>query len=203
MPTTFIVGPGIAAAMTQDGTTPASDEIYTYGNQTAAQWSEALGRNGVVYRWVQSTNGLYRTTAGTAGGGLAGRLQQVVDAGRAKGWKPYSGPIVNQPESYRWGNPGYDCSSFVASMYREALGITLPGFTDAIAAQTDQIDEPAALPGDIILYRYVDTSQPGVRFPHTGLWLANGRMLDCQFHAGLGEHPLLAHAYELHRVRGL
>jgi cell wall-associated NlpC family hydrolase len=152
---------------------------------------------------VQSTNSLYRNKAGPAARGLAAKLQKVVDIGRAKGWKPYSGPIVGQPESFRWGDPGYDCSSFVSSMYKEALGIALAGFTDTIATQTDQIDQQQALPGDIILYRYADSSQPQVKFPHTGLWLGNSRMLDCQYPAGLGEHPLLAHGFELHRARGL
>src|SRR5207249_1485487 len=152
MPMTFVVGPGIAQAMTDDGTTPATDEIYIHGNRTETQWSEALGRNGTMYRWVQATNGLYRYTNGHGGGGLADKLGEVVAAGRAKGWKPYSGPVIGQPDSYRWGDPGYDCSSFVASMYRDALGISLAGFTDTIATQTDAISQQQALPGDIILY---------------------------------------------------
>src|SRR5437879_2344331 len=47
--TTFVVGPGLAAAMTEDGTTPASDEIYVHGNRGESQWSEAMGRNGTLY----------------------------------------------------------------------------------------------------------------------------------------------------------
>jgi hypothetical protein len=88
-------------------------------------------------------------------------------------------------------------------MYREALGIELAMFTDAIAGQTDEIAQSDALPGDIVLYRYFDSEQAGVTFPHTGLWLGGGRMLDCQFPAGLGEHNLLPHPFEIHRARGL
>jgi len=188
--------------MQDDGTQPASDEIFVHGNRTEAQWSEALGLDGTLYRWLQATNGVHRYR-GRHQDALTAKLQSVIENGRSKGWKPYSGPIVGQPDSFRWGDPGYDCSSFVASMYAETLGIHLTGFTDTIAAQTDNIDPRHALPGDIILYRYDDSSQPGVRYPHTGLWLGNGRMLDCQFPAGLGDHPLLAHGYELHRARGL
>ena len=39
---TFIVGPGIADAMQQDGTDPASDEIPTMGGRPESQWSEAM-----------------------------------------------------------------------------------------------------------------------------------------------------------------
>src|SRR5437868_15515715 len=53
---TFVVGPGLAQAMTEDRTTPASDEVYVHGNRTQSQWSEAMGRNGTLYRWVQATN---------------------------------------------------------------------------------------------------------------------------------------------------
>jgi hypothetical protein len=63
MPTTFVVGPGMAQAMTDDSTTPASDEIYVHGNRTDAQWSEAMGRNGTFYRWVRETNQVYRFPA--------------------------------------------------------------------------------------------------------------------------------------------
>src|SRR5262245_19294601 len=69
-------------------------------------------------------------------GSLRAKLQRVVDRGLAEGWKPYSGPVVDEPEANRWGNPGYDCSSFVASMYDKALGIKLAGFTDTIADQS-------------------------------------------------------------------
>jgi hypothetical protein len=68
MPTTFVVGPGIAQAMTQDGTTPASDEVYVHGNRPESEWSEAMGRNGKIYRWVPATNRTYRSSPGAAAG---------------------------------------------------------------------------------------------------------------------------------------
>ena len=200
---TYVVGPGLAQAMTQDETTPASDELYVNGNRAEAQWSEAMALNGAVYRWVRATNRVHRFSPGGRQSSLATKLRRVIQIGQSKGWKPYSGPVIGQPDAWRWGDPGYDCSSFVSSMYREAFGIALPGFTDAIADRTDQIPQHQALPGDIMLYRYVDLSQHGVVFPHTGLWLGNGQMLDCQFPAGLGTHPLLARPYQLHRARGL
>jgi len=201
--TTFVVGTGIAQAMTADGTTPASDESYITGNGPDVQWSQAMGTNGTQYRWLKATGRVYRYPPGAAPSSLAAKLQKVVDLGRSKGHKRYAGPVIGEPDSYRWGEPGYDCSSFVSAMYREALGIALTPFTDAIANQTNRIDVPQALPGDIILYRYDDNSQPGVVYPHTGLWLGGGRMLDCQYPPGLGEHNVLAAAFEVHRARSL
>ena len=196
----FRVGPGIAAAMQADGTAPASDEIAIMGARPESQWVEAMGENGTIYRWVRVTNTNHRYSPG---GTLWAKLQKVVDIGRSKGFKPYSGPVVDEPEEFRHGDPGHDCSSFVSLMYKEALGVELDMFTDAIADETDEIDAADALPGDIILYRYHDPAQQGVTFPHTGLWLDGTDMLDCQFPAGLGVHPLLNHPFEIHRARGL
>jgi LysM repeat protein len=56
----FTVGSGITQAMTADGTQPASDEVYINGNSPQAEWSEAMGTNGTVYRWLRTTNTIYR-----------------------------------------------------------------------------------------------------------------------------------------------
>jgi hypothetical protein len=86
-------------------------------------------------------------------------------------------------------------------MYRE-LGVELTAFTDAIADETDLVDESQAVPGDIILWRYADPTQPGVTYPHAGLLLPNGLTLDCRHPTGVGIHPRLEHPYEVRRVRG-
>ncbi len=192
--------------MDADNVKAASDEIQVFGDRPEPQWAQACADDGSEYRWVRSLNRVFRYTPGDVPPvlrELAEKLQSVVDAGMALGWRCYAGPCVGEREDRRWGNPGFDCSSFVASMYGRVLGIELAGFTDAIADQTDEISEADALPGDIILYRYDDSCQPAVKYPHTGLWLRPGWMLDCQYPRGLGEHPILAHAYEIHRARGL
>ncbi len=60
MAVTFIVGPGIGQAMSEDNTNPATDEIYVYGERQDAQWSEAMGENGTLYRWVKAVNQVFR-----------------------------------------------------------------------------------------------------------------------------------------------
>ena len=62
-PRPFSVGPGIANAMREDGTNPASDEISTTGGRPESQWAEAMGENGTLYRWVRATNTTYRFEA--------------------------------------------------------------------------------------------------------------------------------------------
>ncbi|HZO24549.1 MAG TPA: hypothetical protein VFH48_00980 [Chloroflexota bacterium] len=63
MADSFMVGPGIVAAMKSDETTPASDEIFTHRNRPEPLWSEAMGQNGTIYRWVKATNTTYRFPA--------------------------------------------------------------------------------------------------------------------------------------------
>ena len=125
----------------------------------------------------------------------------MLDAARGEIGKPYSGPLVGQPESFRWGDPGWDCSSFVAGAYAR-FGVCLTAYTDAIYDQTDPIAEAAAVPGDIVLYRYDDPGQPGCRFPHTGLWLSTVQTLDCRWPAGVEIRGHLVTAREIRRVRG-
>ena len=56
MADSFMVGPGIVAAM-------KSDEIFTHRNRPEPLWSEAMGQNGTIYRWVKATNTTYRFPA--------------------------------------------------------------------------------------------------------------------------------------------
>lgn len=116
-------------------------------------------------------------------------LDRVIELGKAEIGKPYSGPIVGQPDSYRYGNPGYDCSSFVSEMYKRATNgaVKLVPFTDALVNQCTAQATPQA--GDIVLYHYIDSSQPGVYWPHTGIWLSATEVLDARYPQGVGIHP--------------
>lgn len=106
--------------------------------------------------------------------------------------KRYAGPVIGEPDSYRWGSPGFDCSSFVSYLFRQVFGLSLVPFTDTAAGQTVDV---APSPGAIIFYEYKDSSQPGVRYPHMGIWVGGGKMLDCQWPKGCGYHDLLNRPY--------
>lgn len=133
----------------------------------------------------------------------------MIDAGKQEIGKRYAGPCIGEPDTYRWGDPGWDCSSFVATMYRRALGISLTAYTDAIANETPIIPSTDALPGDVLLWRYYDSSQPSTRYPHVSLVysMSAALVLDARYNNGLSNGvkvwPFLHAPFEIHRPMGL
>jgi len=97
------------------------------------------------------------------------------------------GPIVGQPDSYRYGEPGYDCSSFVSEMFKRATNgaINLTAYTNAAYDQCDWVKDPMS--GAIVFYHYVDDQN--INWPHMGLWLSKTEVLDARFGQGVGIHP--------------
>jgi LysM repeat protein len=131
-------------------------------------------------------------------------LSLVVAHGMAERGKPYCGPMVGQPDHTRHGNPGWDCSAFVAGMYRNATNgvVKLTAYTDAAYDQTVPVDDPQ--PGHIVFYRYDDNDPDTTsRFPHMGIWMNDGETLDCRYGRGVGVHAHLATAREVRAPRGL
>jgi hypothetical protein len=114
-------------------------------------------------------------TGGTAP--MAVKLSEVLERARSRAGDPYV-----------WGGKapgGFDCSGFVAWAYEGQV----PSFTDSILPATERVEPPA--PGDIVLYEYQDAGQPGVRFPHVGLFLDDATTLDARFGHGVGVHGQL------------
>lgn len=116
-------------------------------------------------------------------------LQRVVELGKKEVGKPYTGPIVGMPDSTRWGDPGFDCSSFVSSLFDRATNgaIKLPGFTDAAYDRSEWVKNPRS--GTPVYYHYPDSSQAGVTWPHVGIWLSTTEVLDCRYPDGVGIRP--------------
>lgn len=105
------------------------------------------------------------------------RLSEVLARGRSR---------IGDPYVWDGERPGaFDCSGFVRWCYDGKL----TSFTDAILGETERVETPA--PGDVVLYEYRDASQPGVRFPHVGLFVSDGVTLDARFGRGVGEHEQL------------
>ena len=122
--------------------------------------------------------GVAAEAATAAGVGTQDPAKAILFAQQQLG-KPYSGPL-SKIGGGRFGDPGYDCSSFVAAAYKE-LGIDLTPYTDAAAKQTKAIPNEQAAPGDIIYYKYDDPSQPGVTYPHMGIYLGGNQMIDASY----------------------
>ena len=116
-------------------------------------------------------------------------LARVVELGKAETGKRYAGPVIGEPDSYRWGDPGWDCSSFGSAMYSRATNgaIKLTPFTDAAHDQCEWLATPK--PGALVFYFYRDPSQPGVKIPHMGIWLSPTEVLDARYPDGVGIHP--------------
>lgn len=108
------------------------------------------------------------------------KLSDVLARGRSRIGDPYV-----------WGGkvpPTTDCSGFIAWCYDGKVR----SFTDHIYEDTERVDGKDVAPGDIVLYEYRDASQPGVRFPHGGLYLSDAETLDNRFGLGLGVHPQMS-----------
>lgn len=173
-------------------------KAYGWGAWYGARARGIVGFKGIDtnYSWggTPDSEWDYKQRGGAMPADVTSILQRVIELGRAELGKPYSGPIVGQPDSYRWGDPGWDCSSFVSGMYSRATGgqIQLIGFTDAAWGQCEWMQAPQ--PGDIVFYSYPDSSQPGVKFPHMGIWLSASEVLDCRYNddpskGGVGIRP--------------
>lgn len=122
----------------------------------------------------------------------------LIDTARAQIGKPYSGPLSDVGGG-RFGDPGFDCSSFVAWDYAQNGVPGLVAFTDAMYAQTVAIDNPVA--GDLVFYRYRDPAQPGVEFPHMAIWLGSDSLtIDSKYPTGVSVHPMLDLPHEFRRV---
>jgi cell wall-associated NlpC family hydrolase len=79
-----------------------------------------------------------------------------------------------------------DCSAFVSRAYEDATGgkIKLTAFTDTMAKETQLIDAKDAQPGDLVFYKGSDPSQPGVEYPHVGIYAGPGQILDASSSSG-------------------
>lgn len=112
---------------------------------------------------------------------LTAFLDRVVALGMLELGKPYSGPVIGQPESYRRGTPGYDCSSFVEEMFEREYGGTLFSwaYTDTMSNESTRVAAP--IRGTPVYYHYSDDSQPNTYFPHMGIWLSATEVLDCRY----------------------
>ena len=97
---------------------------------------------------------------------------------------------------------GSDCSGYVAWVYRNSLGITLPAQTQSIYASSKPIKADDAVPGDLIMFN-MDSPNPHVQ--HVAIYEGNGMMIhDSSVNpdGGVEETPIWSDG-EFRRVQGV
>jgi cell wall-associated NlpC family hydrolase len=122
----------------------------------------------------------------------------LLDTAQSLAGTPYSlgGPLGRTPDDHS----SCDCSGFVSFVFASNGISGLTAFTDAMHDQTEAIDGSPSF-GDLVFYGpYDDPSQPGVRFPHVGIYIGGGQTIDCKWPNGVSVHPILNLPYEVRRV---
>jgi flagellum-specific peptidoglycan hydrolase FlgJ len=112
----------------------------------------------------------YSTFSRSEKPGMTGGSGSVLDAGRKYIGKPY---IFG---AQRGQTTNFDCSSFVSQSFKD-IGVKLTPYTDTMFTETDEVRPEDARPGDIVLWRWDDPSQPGTAFSHVALYKGNGQIL--------------------------
>lgn len=75
---------------------------------------------------------------------------------------------------YRYGGTGaggFDCSGFIMTAYREALGKRLPRTTDALLASGTEIHRQAVRPGDLVFFHI------GGKDGHAGIYMGGHQFI--------------------------
>ena len=75
---------------------------------------------------------------------------------------------------YRYGGTdagGFDCSGFILTAYREALGQRLPRTTDAMLARGSEVRPEAVRPGDLVFFRI------GGKDSHAGIYMGGQQFI--------------------------
>lgn len=205
-----LAAPPAAAA----GTEPGADYIVHTGDTLGAiaaahglTLTEVLAINPQVTNPNLIFPGEVIHLSDTSGAGVvtASALRERILAwARDQIGRPYAGPLAGLGEDTRFGNPGFDCSSFVSMAYGQ-VNLSLTPFTDTMAGETQPIPEGDALPADLVLYRYDDPDQPNVTFPHVGIYLGSedDGMIDCELDGGVETRKLLSRPREFHRHASL
>lgn len=109
---------------------------------------------------------------------------------------------MSEPDSWRWGSPGWDCSSFVQGTLWNC-GIRVGNYHQAYTDNLFNLMVPAPdpRPGDVIYYRYFDEEQPWCTFPHMGFWAGGGQTLESRYPGGVDFYWPLGTDYVIRRPR--
>lgn len=82
---------------------------------------------------------------------------------------------------------GFDCSGFIGTAYREALGHQLPRTTDQMLARGRPVELHEVRPGDLVFFRISGKDQ------HAGIYMGNHRFIHASTSSGVMESSLDSH----------
>lgn len=88
--------------------------------------------------------------------------------------KPYIWGSAGGRSNFSLDAPGYDCSGFVAQIYRNAFGVNIPAFTGSAYPTTKAVSQQEAQPGDLVFWN-MNTSDP--RRQHVALYIGGGKVI--------------------------
>lgn len=115
---------------------------------------------------------------------------------------------IGDPYKFGGKEPGaFDCSG--AYYWATAgAGVTWPQpiwfmNTDALYRATEPLNGRPPMAGDAVFYQYVDSNQPGITYPHMGMWLSEGHTLEARFPLGVAEYTQLDKPFEIRRAPGV
>lgn len=103
--------------------------------------------------------------------------------GKQPGWLELASSQLGKP--YIWGSaggrsnfsldaPGYDCSGFVAQVYKNAFGVAIPAFTGSAYPATKPVAAQEAQPGDLVFW---NMGTPDPRRQHVAIYIGDGKVI--------------------------
>jgi cell wall-associated NlpC family hydrolase len=118
-----------------------------------------------------------------ASGVSVGPAEPGAAPGKQPGWLDLASAQLGKP--YIWGSKGgrsdfsadaagFDCSGFVAYVYRNALGVDLPAFTGSAYPKTQAVAPNEAQPGDLVFW---NMGTPDPRRQHVAIYIGGGKVI--------------------------
>lgn len=146
-----------------------------HGGKGSAQWNN-------VMRSFNSLDANLEIARSQPPGVQSQDPHKAIAFAKSQKGKRYAGPIVGEEDSARWGDPGWDCSSFVSAAFRE-LGVKLTPYTDSAYRETRAVSG-APQAGDIVFFSGYEDGQDA-RYKHMGIYLGDGQMIDSSYGRGV------------------
>lgn len=87
---------------------------------------------------------------------------------------------------------GFDCSGFIMTAYREALGVRLPRTTSQMLAEGDPVQSDDLQPGDLVFFHL--SGKDG----HAGIYMGNGQFIHASSSSGVIDSSLNSRYWQRH-----